>query len=737
MKKIPLFLSFAFAGLLTTPVYAEQIQQFPNVLKLNAQPSENIYDQNQNNYYNHFSDLGAWHGYYLPEKHSSDLGGFTGPMIIAEEYPINLARSLNQIRIYNAKNNKEYSLENMRVQLNAYPGHLEQIYTSKDFRLTLKLIFVSNRSALIQTQIKNLSSKPLNLTLQWTGTMFDHIQSGSTSIPIKNKMISTKQGVQIHFDTSRETWNYLMNKDTSYSIIHDAKIKTTVKGNSYISSLTKPIHLKEKQIFNTYTLESYCFNEKEANKEEKSAPHIFKYAKRYYQENEKRWQGYLNKSLHNSNKKYKYACVKSIETLMTNWKSPAGSIKHDGIVPSTSYKWFCGMWSWDTWKEASAVAKFNGTLAKNSVRSLFDYQIQKEDSVRPQDYGAIIDAIFYNKTPERNGDGGNWNERNSKPALATWAVWNIYNNTKDKAFLKEMYPKLVAYHQWWYRNRDHNKNGLCEYGSMVSSANINTDEHGHKILNKDAIIEAAAWESGMDNAPRFDKKGIGQNDKGIQIFENKQKGKIVGYSINQESVDLNSYLYGEKVTLSKIASILGYNKDSKKWSHQAQILKKQIQHKMYDPKTGYFYDLQIQKNGKEKLLINRGRGPEGWIPLFTQVASYKQAKHVRNIMMNKDEFNSYLPLQTVSQSSPTFSPTKYWRGPVWLDQALFGVKGLENYGYYWEASLLAHKLLNHAEGLSGHLPIRENYNPLNGNGLNATNFSWSAAAFYSLYQQYC
>ena len=29
--------------------------------------------------------------------------------------------------------------------------------------------------------------------------------------------------------------------------------------------------------------------------------------------------------------------------------------------------------------------------------------------------------------------------------------------------------------------------------------------------------------------------------------------------------------------------------------------------------------------------------------------------------------------------------TKYWRGPVWLDQALFGVEALQNYDYTKEA----------------------------------------------------
>lgn len=87
-------------------------------------------------------------------------------------------------------------------------------------------------------------------------------------------------------------------------------------------------------------------------------------------------------------------------------------------------------------------------------------QIAADDKVRPQDAGFIPDLIAWNLSPERGGDGNNWNERNTKPSLAAWSVMEVYNVTKDKARLAEMYPKLVAYHDWWLRNRDHNGNGV-------------------------------------------------------------------------------------------------------------------------------------------------------------------------------------------------------------------------------------------------------------------------------------
>lgn len=737
MKK-GLLLTLLGIGVFSTPAFADEITDFPNVLNMEANPSETIYGDYQTNKYNHFSDKGAWHGYYLPDKTNKNLlGGFAGPVIIAEEYPLNLSSSLNKIQITNHKTKRSYDLSQAKINMTAFPGRLQQTYQFHDFDLTLNLIFVSNRTALIRTDITNKTNKNLHLELSWNGNVFDHLQDGSKKINLGATLSKDHNGVRINFAEQRQTWNYFMTDEVQYTIQHQNKVKTSINQNRYTSKMVQPVVIKKHRTYSTHTIESYTFTNKERQQEEKRYHDYFNHASRYFKENKQRWQGYLNKTLRtNSQQQYKKVAVKSIETLITNWKSAAGAIKHDGIVPSTSYKWFVGMWSWDTWKEASAVAQFDPELAKNSVRALFDYQIKENDTVRPQDKGAVIDAIFYNKDESRNGDGGNWNERNSKPALASWAVWNIYRQTHDKAFLNEMYPKLVAYHQWWYRNRDHNQNGLCEYGSMENDANYVTDENGHRTLNEDAIIEAAAWESGMDNAPRFDKDGIGVNDEGVKVLENKVNNRLVGYSINQESVDLNAYLYDEKMTLARMAHELHRKHDEMKWNKEAKQLQKQIQTQFYDKKTGYFYDRQLLNNGKTKLLVNRGRGPEGWIPLFAKAATNNQAYHVRNIMMSTNEFNTYMPLPTVSKSSEAFSPTKYWRGPVWMDQALFGVEGLTHYGYRQDAKNLTLNLVHHADGLIGNKSIRENYNPLTGSGLHTANFSWSAAAFYTLYDMY-
>lgn len=718
-------------------------ESYKNILNIQGEPKEFTYfaprketDKLGTNYINSFVDLGAWHGYYQPEYGKYSMyGGFAGPFYLAEEYAANLSDSFNKIEIINKITNEKYNLSTGEVKFDYIPGKLIQSYNLKDMNLVLELIFVTNRTALIKTIITNKTDKELDISLNWSGELYNKLGKWNEKnkeynyISLNNSLKKSENGVLVDFKEKRLVWDYLMSNDTQFQIKHSLPVKTKIKNNVYKSELEKSITIPPKDKLITYTTESYTFTKDEANKEKKLIEDILNNGDKYFIENNKRWQGYIDKTvkIENLNSKYDIAAVKSVNTLITNWRSPAGAIKHDGITPSVSYKWFNGFWAWDSWKQAVATVNFNEELAKNNIRALFDYQITKNDKIRPQDAGVIIDAIFYNKDEDRDGDGGNWNERNSKPALAAWAVWEVYKVTEDKEFLKEMYPKLKEYHNWWYTNRDFDKNGIAEYGGMVHRLNNTSEE----------IILAAAWESGMDNAVRFDVEGYGVDDEGVKVLENKDlKGNLIGYSINQESVDLNSFLYAEKIYLSNMTEVLGLPKEKKEYLKSAKKVKEYVNKNMFDEETGYYYDLQIDENGNKKLLVNRGKGTEGYIPLWANLSTKKEAKRVVENIMNKNVMNTYLPFPTSAKDNPKYNPVKYWRGPVWLDQAYFGIIGLNNYGYKKEAQDLSIKLFENSEGLLTDGVIRENYNPETGEGLHCSNFSWSASVYYLIYKDF-
>lgn len=749
------------------------LTDFGNVLDVTADPKEIIYGNYSTNEYNNFSDMGAWHGYYLHNKDAKDLyGGFAGPVIIAEEYPVNLSDSINKINLekVTAAGNEKIDLTKATTDVVYYPGRLEQTYDLTDLTLKLKLIFGTNRSALIETEIINKTDGDLDLQLSWDG----HLFTWYTKEDKKTETTLTKEddGVKVNFVEKRGTWEYMTTPENSFDVVlSEDDITTTISDDQLSYTITKkePVTIAKDSEYKTYQTQSFTYTDEERASEKAKVADLLANPDKHFDDNDSRWQGYVDTVFKNGvsvDVNYQRAAVKSMETLMTNWFSAAGAIKHDGIVPSMSYKWFIGMWAWDSWKQVVATTYFNEELAKDNVRALFDYQISSDDAVRPQDAGAIIDCIFYNQNADRGGDGGNWNERNSKPALAAWAVENVYRQTGDKDFLKEMYPKLVAYHNWWYTNRDIDKNGIAEYGGMVHETcydwrnyeyeedkhykvgqkvegfgiiNENgfiLDANGERVVCPEAGIEAAAWESGMDNATRFDREGSGKDDKGIEIYtvRNDQHDPI-GYVINQESVDLNAYLYAEKGFLKSIAEELGYNDDVEKYTAEAKYLQTYINEEMYDEETGFYYDVQTNEDGSEKkLLVNRGKGTEGWIPLWAKAATKDQAAKVVESMTDRNKFNTYVPFPTASKDNEKYDPNRYWRGPVWLDQALYAVEALQNYGYNEEAKDATIKLFDHAQGLLGTGPIHENYNPETGAGLHTKNFSWSASAFYLLYQ---
>ncbi|MCX6283612.1 MAG: trehalase family glycosidase [Bacteroidetes bacterium] len=391
----------------------------------------------------------------------------------------------------------------------------------------------------------------------------------------------------------------------------------------------------------------------------------------------KRWALLEGKSAHTNDTDLipvNSLAAKCIFTLLNNRQGPAGGLKHEGVYPS--YKDFAGFWAWDSWKQAYALASIAPELAKNNIRAMFDYQ----DSS-----GMVADCIFIDSTEN--------NYRDTKPPLAAWAVAEIFRQTSDTCFVREMFTKLLKYHRWWYKNRDHDHNGLCEYGST------------------DGTLQAARWESGWDNAVRFDSARMVQNNSHA-------------WSMDQESADLNSYLFVEKHCLSFLALVLGQAALAETLDEESFTLGKLIRTMMWDDRSGFFYDIGLVT--KKPILVAE---PNGWLPLWAGIATKEQARRIRNLIMSKEEFNTFVPFPTVAADNQGFNPEKgYWRGPVWLDQAYFAIRGLLKYGYRDDAVLLMNKLFRNCEGLSDPArPIRENYHPLTGKGMNAENFSRSSA----------
>lgn len=602
-----------------------------------------------------FSDLGSWIGYALPENEANEnTGGFVGPYMMTGRGWIASALAQPSMTV----NGERFDFARNIQTAKYYPGKLVQEFRNEQVYFVTELCYESAQTAVIRTSVRNISDKELDISLSYEGGLLGK----NASLKAMDKGVLINTGVEdaqlaVRFLTADQV--NVVGKD-SLRVAEKVSL-ALASGAEYQGAYT----------------ETFAFDEASLQNELKAQSSMN--VEQVFTKNEERWNGYLasifkGESPYLKENKYRRVMVKAMITLVSNWRTPAGDILHDGCYPS--YCGFFGVWSWDSWKHASATALFNPELAKNEIRCLFDYQAEN---------GMIPDYV------SRFKERINW--RDTKPPLAAWAVMNVYENTGDKAFVEEMFDKLYKYHQWWYTDRDHDKNGVCEYGST------------------DGTLIAAAWESGMDNGVRFDEAEMLKNEP-----EN-------AWSMNQENICLNSFLYAEKGYLAKMAQMLGKNELADKLTQEAKALKEHIQTKMFDPETGFFYDTRIGTGEFIKVM-----GAECWLPLWAGIATPEQARQVLDKMLNPTKFNSTVPLGTLEISHLRFRPTRgYWRGPVWIDQVYFGVMGLRKYGFDKEADMFVRKYIANAQGLLTDGPIHENYNPLTGETLNCPNFGWSSA----------
>lgn len=759
-----------------SPLRAEA---YKNVINRSGAPHYMLdYDFDEHQRFNPFFDLGAWHGHLLPNG-PEGMGGFPGPALLTEEYINFMANNFDRLSLY--KNG-----EKIHFSMTAYsiPGALIQRLTAPGITVKLTLRFATARTSLLETQIT--SDTPLELV--WDGELLEKYyakEQKPQSPPnieqafpdYTRQLLPTRDGLRVTFGRVRAASQLMTSGESEYQIHKSLPQQTTVNGHRFIAKAT----ISGSTTF--YTTYSHLLTTAEVQQEQSKIASILADPQRYMSASAQRWENYLDQGLSNphATQAQERVAVKAIETLNANWRGAAGAMKFDSVTPSVTGRWFSGnqTWPWDTWKQAYAMAHFNPNVAKDNIRAVFAFQIQPDDPLRPWDAGFIPDLIAYNPSPERGGDGSNWNERNTKPSLAAWAVMEVYNTTGDKQWLAEMYPKLVAYHDWWLRNRDHNGNGVPEYGATRDKAHNTPDgqmlftvkrgQHQQKLAglnNYSRVVRsglfdsieipaqvAASWESGRDDAAAFGfidpdqlarylAQGGKRQDWQVKFAENRAAdGTLLGYSLLQESVDQASYMYSDNRYLAEMADILGYNAEAATFRSKADKLADYINNCMLDSTSGFFYDIRIEDkplpNGCAGYpIVERGKGPEGWSPLFNGAASQQHADAVVKVMKDPREFNTYVPLGTAALTNPAFGADIYWRGRVWVDQLYFGLKGMESYGYRADAVAMAQAFFNHADGLMTDGPIRENYNPLTGMQQGAPNFSWSAAHLYMLYNDF-
>lgn len=580
-----------------------------------------------------FTDAGSWMGFTLPQT-DKWINGFCGPFSIDNR--IWFAQSATTVNF--ADKAESFSPDSVSY----FPGEVYMKSSSASGSIEQRMNFVNSSTALLQV------TTDADCELCFSGKEW-------------NSQVTLKQ--------EEQTITACHPNGEIVQLTFMPDITLICDGKNY-TARTQP-GCKQTQI-----AISFYFTDEELNSGTQRSIALLQNPQPALDANAERWQGYLQKVLRNDLKQeYDRIAAKAVVTLISNWRTHREGLLHEGVIPSHAVPYFIGFWAWDSWRFSAALARFAPELAKNNIRAMFDYQ---------QPDGMIIDCIYTN--PAEN------NARDSKPPLVCWAVDEIFTHNQDTAFVKEMYPQLLAYYKWWYQKRDHNHNGMCEFGAT------------------DGTLEAAGWESGMDNAIRFDNAKMLQNGPDA-------------WSLDQESVDLNAYLAFECRLLKKFAKLTGNAFDGPDYSEK-------VADYFFNDKIGWFCDRRIADGS-----FIEEPACEGYTPFWVQIASKEQMDKALSLLTDTTKFSTYIPFPTAAADNPKCDPNGYWRGPIWLDQTYQAIKGLRNYGYKDLADKYTMQVFDRCQGLTGDAPIHENYGTHNGERLQASHFSWSASHLLMMYEE--
>ena len=195
-------------------------------------------------------------------------------------------------------------------------------------------------------------------------------------------------------------------------------------------------------------------------------------------------------------------------------------------------------------------------------------------------------------------------------------------------------------------------------------------------------------------------------------------------------VCLNSLLYKTEKDLEQISRWLGHSADAEKWSKRAEERKKLITRYLWDDKSGWFFDYNLQTGERSSY-----RYATTFYPLWAGLATAEQARAVARNLPALDHPGG------VAMS--TQETEAQWDLPYgWGNIEMLVIEGLRRYGFKADADRVSYEFLSTvAENFRRDGNIREKYNVLTrsseshvelGYHMNVVGFGWTNAAFLEL-----
>lgn len=400
-------------------------------------------------------------------------------------------------------------------------------------------------------------------------------------------------------------------------------------------------------------------------------------------------------------------------------------------------------WNWDSGFIAIGYARYHQDRARQELSSLF--AAQWDNGMLPQIVfnpdalgGYFPEPDFWQGERSPHYPKGVLTSGITMPPVHAMAALRVLRHATDgtaaREWLQDLYPRILALHEYFYRDRDPLKEGL--------------------------VYIRHPWESGLDNAPTWDpplkameidkdklpsyerkdlKKGIPQSqrpsdeeyDRYVYLVDLFRRLDYNEKEIYQECPFriqdplLNSILCKSNEDLIEIGKALGEDTDQiQEWYDQTS---RALREKLWDERHGAFDVFDLYAN--EPIGT---RTAAGFMPLLCGAPTSEQAQVMydfleSNAFCRMDDHRCF-SIPNYDLGGGSLDTSNYWRGPVWINTNWLLLQGLRRYGFQEKAENVKRDIITLIERCGFH----EYFDPYEGFGYGTDNFSWTAALFIDI-----
>jgi glycogen debranching enzyme len=298
-----------------------------------------------------------------------------------------------------------------------------------------------------------------------------------------------------------------------------------------------------------------------------------------------------------------------------------------------------------------------------------------------------------------------------QPPVFAQAVERVAEIARDASVITSLLGVLDAHHNWLATNRAPDEDGL--------------------------LVIVSPYESGMDQSPAYDgalglrgKPGrwtLGLRDRWLDLrnwLDSYESAKMLRRGSFRVKDPLVNACYADSLeTMARLHRRAGNGAVAAAYAQLAAKVTGSLVDKLYDRSRGAFFALLGAEERRSAPRTVAGLAPLTVSGLPDEVAG----ELVERSLTDRDGFWMAYPVPSVAADEPAFDPrgsAVIWRGPTWVNTNWLLWRGLHRHGFDDLATQLASRTLSMVAGAG----LREFYNPLNGQGMGARSFGWSALA---------